>query len=365
MSPKIRSALQPSPVTQHGRPRIVRLLESQDSTQHVEAFARAVCTGLAGEPKTLPWGYFYDETGSRLFDAICELPEYYLTRTEDAILCRHASAMIDGLAAEGEPESVIEPTMIELGSGSALKTQRLIAAVLRRQAWLHYVPIDVSATALEESTRRLTRQFPLLKVTGYVADYRSGLERIMSRARGPRMIVFLGSSLGNYDEDATVELLGMIRQTMRPDDTLLLGTDLAKERSVLEAAYDDARGVTAAFNLNLLRRINRELGADFPVDAFEHRAIYQADRGRVEMHLVSTREQTVTIAAARTAFHFATGESVHTESSHKYTLEMLSHLRSKAGFVEDAAWTDVRGWFRLQRWRPDSVAGNATSGGAE
>ncbi len=356
MSAKIRSALASPTVSHPWRPKIVHLLEPQDSEQHVAAFARAVCSGLAGEPKTLPWGYFYDEAGSRLFDAICELPEYYLTCTEDAILCRHASDMIDGLASAGERESRIEPTIIELGSGSALKTQRLIAAALKRQGRLHYVPIDVSASALEDSARRLTRQFPLLKVTGFVADYRSGLERIMSRARGPRLIVFLGSSLGNYEPEAAVELLSMIRQTMRPDDSLLLGTDLAKERSVLEAAYNDSRGVTAAFNLNLLRRINRELGADFPVDAFEHRAIYDADRGRVEMHLVSTREQTVTIAASRSAFSFAAGESIHTESSHKYTPEMLSHLRTAAGFVEDAAWVDNRGWFRLQLWRPGGAA---------
>ena len=251
----------------------------------------------------------------------------------------------------------MEPTIIELGSGSAQKTQRLISAVLRRLGRLHYVPIDVSATALEESACRLTRQFPTLKVTGYVADYRSGLERIMSRARGLRLVVFLGSSLGNYEEEAAVELLSMIRKTMRPDDFLLLGTDLAKDPAMLEAAYDDSRGVTAAFNLNLLRRINRELGADFQLDAFEHRATYCPDRGRVEIHLVSTREQTVGIAAALSDFRFASGELIHTESSHKYTPEMLANLRNEAGFAEHAAWTDDRGWFRVQLWRPEAAAG--------
>ena len=250
----------------------------------------------------------------------------------------------------------LEPTIIELGSGSALKTQRLIAAALRCQSRLHYVPIDVSAAALEDSARRLTRQFPSLKVTGFVADYREGLERIMERAEGPRLVVFLGSSLGNYEQAAAAELLDVIRRTMRPEDSLLLGTDLAKERSVLEAAYDDSQGVTAAFNKNLLVRINRELDADFLLDAFEHRAIYNADLGRVEMHLVSTREQTVTIPAAGAAFHFAEGETIHTESSHKYTREMLLNLSTVAGFVQDAAWIDDRGWFQLQRWRPGSQA---------
>jgi len=356
LSARFRTALATPTSHNASRSKIVHLLEPQDSEEHVAGFSRAVSSGLAGQPKSLPWSYFYDEAGSRLFEAICELPEYYLTRTEDAILSRHASDMIDGLVGSGQSENCFEPTIIELGSGSALKTQRLIAAALRRQGRLHYVPIDVSASALEESARRLTRQFPMLKVTGYVADYRRGLERIMSRASGPRLIVFLGSSLGNYDQQAAVELLSMIRQTMRPDDSLLLGTDLAKERSVLEAAYDDSRGVTAAFNLNLLRRINRELGADFAVDSFDHQATYDADRDRVEMHLVSAREQTVTIPAARTVVHFAAGETIHTESSHKYTPETLSDLKTAAGFVEDAAWIDDRGWFRLQRWQPGEAA---------
>ncbi len=174
--------------------------------------------------------------------------------------------MVAGLGAGDEIG--VEPTIIELGSGSAVKTQRLLAAALRQHDQLHYVPIDVSPSALEDSAERLTRRFPELKVTGYVADYRRGLERIMARASGPRLIVFLGSSLGNYEIEAAVELLNMVRQTMRPDDRLLLGTDMAKDRSLLESAYDDSRGVTAAFNLNLLRRINRELGADFALEAF-------------------------------------------------------------------------------------------------
>jgi uncharacterized SAM-dependent methyltransferase len=165
------------------------------------------------------------------------------------------------------------------------------------------------------------------------------------------LIVFLGSSLGNYEMAAAEELLAMIARTMHSTDRLLLGTDLAKDRALLEAAYDDARGVTAAFNLNLLHRINRELRADFQVEAFRHRAVYHPDRGRVEMYLVSTCQQSVQVAAADLTVRFNEGELIHTENSHKYTPEMLTHLANAAGFEEEAAWTDDLGWFRLQRWR--------------
>jgi L-histidine Nalpha-methyltransferase len=330
-------------------PRIVRLLKPEENKADLAAFARAVQSGLSSRPKSLPWAFFYDQEGSRLFEAICQLPEYYLTRTEDGILRRHADEMVAGLAAGDEVGA--EPTIIELGSGSAVKTQRLLAAALRQHDQLHYVPIDVSPSALEDSAERLTRRFPELKVTGYVADYRRGLERIMARACGPRLIVFLGSSLGNYEIGAAVDLLTLVGQTMRPDDRLLLGTDMAKERSLLESAYDDSRGVTAAFNLNLLRRINRELGADFALEAFQHSAIYYPDRCRVEIYLRSTREQSVHIKATNVEVHFGDGEMIHTENSYKYTAEVLYDLQRRAGFVEEAAWTDERGWFRLQCWR--------------
>jgi dimethylhistidine N-methyltransferase len=326
----------------------VHLIEPRQSEQHIAAFAEAVRSGLVSRPKTLPWPYFYDAEGSKLFEAICQLPEYYLTRTEDSILRRHADAMVTELEIANDGD---EPTVIELGSGSAQKTQLLIAAGLQHYGRLHYVPIDLSPSALEESARRLNRRFPSLRVTGYVADYRRGLERIMARSRDPRLIVFLGSSLGNYDMDSAIELLTMISDTMREGDRFLLGTDMAKDRALLEAAYNDAQGITSCFNLNLLHRINRELGADFRVEAFEHRAVYEPDCGRVEMYLQSKRDQSVRIPATGLTVHFAQGESIHTENSHKYTTEVLALLRSGTGFIEESAWTDDRKWFRLQRWR--------------
>ena len=285
----------------------------------------------------------YDAQGSRLFEAICDLPEYYLTRTEDAILRDHAEAMLQGWDEA--------PALIELGSGSSTKTRRLIEAALDLYGELHYVPIDVSATILEASSRDLVRDYRPLSVTGYAGDYRAALSEIAREIHRPKCVVFLGSSLGNYEDAEAVELLALMARSMGPDDRLLLGTDLAKDRATLEAAYDDPQGVSAAFNRNLLARINRELGGDIDPSLFDHRATYRPDLGRVEMHLVSRRSQSVRIPAADLVVKFSEGETIHTENSHKYTLQALASLAAGAGFVEESAWTDERGWFRVQRWR--------------
>ena len=308
-----------------------------------DAFARAVQAGLNSTPRTLPCRYFYDDEGSRLFERICDLPEYYLTRTEDAILAEHADAMVAGWLAD--------PVLVELGSGSSSKTRRLLEAALRVYGRLHYVPIDVSRSILTESASALVNQYPNLRVTGYSANYRDALTRIAGRFDRPKLIVFLGSSMGNYEVEAAVDLLQLIAQGMDPADRLLLGTDLDKNEAKLLAAYDDADGVTARFNLNLLDRINRELGGDFALDQFRHESRYNPDLHRVEMHLVSQRDQTVTIPAAAISARFAAGESIHTENSHKYTLDLLRKLAERAGFEEEAAWTDTARQFRVQRWR--------------
>ena len=306
------------------------------------AFARAVREGLLASPKTLPFQYFYDETGSALFEQICRLPEYYLTRTEDAILRENAADIVGGWFDA--------PTLVELGSGSAEKTRHLIAAALARYGRLHYVPIDVSGAAVEAAAGQLVRAFPALRVTAFVGDYNGCLADIAARFRGPKLVAFLGSSLGNYDIEGASTLLALVARSVGPRDRLLLGTDLAKTPSVLEAAYDDAQGVTARFNKNLLTRINRELGADFAADRFRHRAVYRPEAGRVEMHLESLDEQTVRIPGAGVTVRFGVGETIHTENSHKYTAESLRALADRAGFVDEAGWSDADGWFRVQRW---------------
>ncbi len=319
---------------------IVRVPEASPS----QSFAQAVRSGLLAEPKTLPCQFLYDAAGSELFEKICSLPEYYLTRTEDAILRDHADAMTAGL-----PDG---PALIELGSGSSTKTRRLIEAALEAYGDVHYVPIDVSPTILEDSARGLVRDYHRLRVTGYAGDYRSALGEVAARVRRPKLVVFLGSSLGNYTDEDAADLLAHVRRTMGPDDRFLLGTDLAKGREILEPAYDDAQGVSAAFNRNLLTRINRELGGEFDPMSFTHRAVYRAEPGRVEMHLVSQTSQVVRVKALGIEVPFALGESIHTENSRKYTVEVLDSLARTAGFVEEAAWTDASGAFRVQRWRP-------------
>lgn len=314
-----------------------------DGESEQAVFSRAVRAGLLQNPKRLPFAYFYDQVGSALFDQICQLPEYYLTRTEDQILCGHAREMISGWSSA--------PTLIELGSGSADKTRRLISAAIHRYGRLHFVPIDVSGSALEDSAKGLVRSFPALRVTGFVGDYHAALGDIPTRIQGPKLFVFLGSSLGNYEPDTAVSLLTGLAEVMGPEDRLLLGTDLVKDTQVLERAYNDARGVTARFNLNLLVRINRELQADFAVDRFRHRAFFRPEFSRVEMHLESTLRQSVSIKSAGVEVSFEEGESIHTENSHKYTEDMLRTLAERSGFVEETSWSDPENWFRVQRWR--------------
>jgi dimethylhistidine N-methyltransferase len=243
------------------------------------------------------------------------------------------------------------PTLIELGSGSAEKTGWLISAILSRYGYLHYVPIDVSEAAVEKSAQLLVSTFPNLRITAYVGDYRGILANVVSKFHGPKLLVFLGSSLGNYLDADAVTLLRSVADVMSVHDRFLLGTDMAKEAHVLQAAYDDPQGVTARFNRNLLLRINRELGGDFVPERFQHRAVYRPDLGRVEMHLVSSIDQVVNVPAARLQVQFQQGEWIHTENSYKYTLEHLQRLSSLGGFDEEAAWNDIQGWFRIQTWR--------------
>ena len=308
-----------------------------------ESFAEATRRGLSHDPKFLSCKYIYDAIGSELFEQICEQPEYYPTRTEDAILHDCAGTMVAGWPAA--------PLMIELGSGSSTKTRRLIEAALEAYGELHYVPIDVSPTILEESARILVGDYPGLRVTGLATDYHTALRAVRERFEGPKLVVFLGSSLGNFDDHDAVDLLRHVAETLGPDDRFLFGTDLVKDAADLEAAYDDANGVTRRFNKNILGRINRDLGGDFDPEQFRYRARFVPERHRVEMHLISRREQVVTIPGAELVVSFAEGEAIHTENSHKYTSAILAEMAERAGFAEEASWSDEDGLMRLQRWR--------------
>jgi dimethylhistidine N-methyltransferase len=302
-------------------------------------FAEDVRRGLTASPKFLFPKYFYDELGTLLFEAITALPEYYPTRAEAEILRDHAD---DILAALGGPV-----WLLELGSGDGQKTRLLIEALLARQGTLEYVPVDISESAVEGSSRSLLYSYPALRITGYVGEYHRALRKIREDrvAPGRTLVLFLGSTLGNLDPEERSALLRDVRSLLDPGEGFLLGVDLKKPASVLIPAYDDPLGVTAAFNLNLLGRINRELGGAFDLRAFRHRAIYNARDGRVEMHLESRRDQTVAIAGLGIEVPFAAGETIHTESSYKFDREQIAALAADTGFAVRQAWTDSEGRF--------------------
>lgn len=318
-------------------------------------FAGDVAAGLTAEPKRLSCRYFYDREGSRLFAAICELPEYYLTRAETEILERHACEI-----ASLFPGDV---TVIELGSGNAVKTRLLLEALLPPHATLsltggegsvrgrvRYMPIDICRPVLEESAADLLQRFPPLEIVAVAAEYHQGLRHLRSesdRHRPARLILWLGSNIGNFTRAEAARFLRRIRDTMTPADRMLVGVDLRKDRAVLEAAYDDAAGVTAAFNRNLLARINHELNGNFDLSAFQHRAVYNQDLGRIEMYLVSTRAQGVTVGRMGLTVRFEAGETIHTENSYKYSLAEIDAVATAAGLQRQRFWQDAAGRFSL------------------
>jgi dimethylhistidine N-methyltransferase len=299
------------------------------------SFLDDVVDGLSRPQKTLPPKYLYDEVGCALFDAICDLPEYYPTRTEIAIMREHAR----DVAARLGPGCAL----IEYGSGSGRKTRILIEAL----APVAYVPIDIAATQLKASSADLAREFPGLAVLAVCADYSRplALPDMNGVNARRRVIYFPGSTIGNFTVPEAAAFLANARVVAGPGGGLLIGVDLKKDPALLNAAYNDAQGVTARFNLNLLARINRELGADFDLTAFRHDAFYNARLGRIEMHLVSLREQQVTVRGH--VFSFRSGETIHTESSYKYSIEEFAALARGAGFVPQACWTDPEHLFSV------------------
>ena len=300
-------------------------------------FGDDVRAGLGAQPKTLPAKYFYDDLGSVLFEAICLLPEYYLTRAEAQIFNAHGQEMIDALRPV---------RLVELGSGSATKTRILLDAAFRRHAQLEYIAIDISKSALESAQEALEAEYPALSVRGYALDYAEGLQLLSDLPSAPATLaLFLGSNIGNFEPPQAQRLLQSIRAVLQPGDGLLLGTDLKKDRATLEAAYDDPIGLTAAFNLNILARINRELGGEFDLRSFRHRAHYNEQAGRVEMHLQSTCDQRAAIRSLALTAEFRQGETIHTESSYKFDDADISELAAHAGFDVEKTWKDEGGQF--------------------
>jgi dimethylhistidine N-methyltransferase len=297
------------------------------------SFAEDVRQGLVARPRRLFPKYFYDELGSQLFEAICLLPEYYLTRAENEIFARHSDEIVS--AVEGHKR------LVEMGSGSAFKTRRIIEAILAEQSELLYIPVDISASALETSSRVLLQAYPRLKINALAGDYYSGLKALASSENHERTLaLFLGSNIGNFDREEARTFLRALRGVLEPGDALLLGADLKKERDVLLAAYDDALGVTAAFNLNLLVRINRELDADFNPRAFRHYVRYDEEEGRIEIYAESLRAQTVRVQRLELELQFEAGERIHTENSYKYDMADLERLATATGFTLSRNWFD-------------------------
>lgn len=295
-----------------------------------------VYRGLIARAKTLPPWIFYDERGSELFEAITELPEYYLTRTERDLFAAHAD---DILAAAGDSVAILE-----LGAGTAAKTGLLLAAAARRQHRVLYYPIDISASALKEARGRIVEQFPQVTVEPIVANYARSLDALPASS-SRRLVLYIGSSIGNFDPPAAAALLRRLRKRLEPGDLLLLGVDHVKDRTTLVRAYNDAAGVTAEFNRNMLVRINAELGANFRPRLFRHRALWNDRECRIEMHLESLVAQQATIPALDLEVSFRRGESIHTENSYKFTPDSVSALLTRSGFAPRRDWTDDRRWY--------------------
>lgn len=308
-------------------------------------FLGDVIKGLSASTKSLPPKYFYDQQGSQLFDQITELQEYYPTRTEIGILRANAS----DIATTVDTECIL----IELGSGSSLKIRLLLDAI-RPQL---YLPIDISGIHLQASAQALTIHFPELAIHAICADYSRHIklpDRVANQAReSHRLVFFPGSSIGNFTPAEATDFLKRVATMAGPDSGLLIGVDLIKDKAILEAAYNDASGVTAAFNLNLLTRINRELDANFDIECFSHHALYNSEEKRIEMHLESLARQQVTIGKHH--FSFAKGETLHTENSYKYDIDQFQSLAACAGYQSEKVWIDPQRLFSLHYFRLTST----------
>jgi dimethylhistidine N-methyltransferase len=314
-------------------------LDRDPHPERIATFAEDVGVGLRARPYALSPKYFYDDLGSALFEAICRLPEYYLTRVEHDLLATYGREIAGSLPGPLE--------LVELGSGSAIKTKVIIEAILERQRELTFHPIDISSEALIEASLGLIAAHDGLRIRAHAGDYFAVLRDGRLSTRGPVLALFLGSNIGNFQPADARSLLILLRGALRRGDGLLLGYDLQKDAGILEAAYNDTTGVTAAFNKNLLGRMNRELDSNFDLDAFGFRATYDPRRGAVDSFLVSERRQDVRIGAANLEVPFTVGETIHTESSHKFTPAGIAALGRDCGYAERKTCTDAGARYAL------------------
>lgn len=313
---------------------IQHLLETPTSTN----VGADVVTGLTQIPKSLPPRYFYDDAGSELFEKICQLPEYYPTRTETAILQQYADEIAQLTDA---------CELVELGSGSSTKTRILLDAYNHLGYPLRYLPIDVSAGILESSALSLLKDYPSLKVHAVAGTYELALSQLLPRQLPSRMICFLGSTLGNLNPQECDIFFEQIKQALQSGEYLLLGVDLQKPKHLLEAAYNDSQGVTAAFNLNVLEHLNRLFAGNFDKTQFEHWAFYNDVENQIEMHLRSLSKQTVELSSLNLSLNFEVGETILTEISRKFDLDIIQEQLEAKGLIPQKVWTDINHWFGL------------------
>lgn len=297
-----------------------------------------VVKGLTQKVKTLPPRYFYDDRGSELFEQICELPEYYVTRTETSILqaCADEIAQITGKCE-----------LVELGSGSSTKTRILLDAYQEQNLPLRYLPVDVSAGMLETTAKQLLVEYPQLEVNALALPYELALQQLPPLQLPTRMIAFIGSTLGNLNPQECEIFFSQITQALHQGEYLLLGVDLQKPKSILEAAYNDSQGVTAAFNLNMLEHLNRLYEGNFDITQFEHRAFYNETENQIEMHLRSLKSQSVELSALNLNVDFTAGETIMTEISRKFDIKVIGQQLNEHNLVTRKVWTDTNNWFGL------------------
>lgn len=321
---------------------IAEIKANQAVCKKLSPVGKAVLEGMESTPKFLPSWLFYDTVGSRLFEAITELPEYYLTRLEHSIFEKHADDMI--AAAAGYQPTTEDLCVLELGAGSASKTLVLLRALMARQGHAIYLPVDVSRAALEWAAGNVRTALPAIQVKPICSEF-THEKKLALPEGGRRLALYIGSSIGNFDQEDAIQLLQWLSIQLQPGDALLLGTDMVKDSAPLLAAYNDRSGVTEKFNKNILARLNRELGADFSLDDFRHRAIWNESKGRMEMHLDSLRNQTVHIPELERSFQLRRDESIHTENCYKFSPDGVTELLRDGGFALEQSWYDEARWF--------------------